>query len=333
MSRFAIVTAVFSSLLTAIVAPGAEPSAPAVHDALAAEQAGLAEVRYIPNDARSAQIIVANRSDRPLTLRLPTAFAGVPVLAQMGMGGMGGMGGGMGGMGGGMGGAPQATGGGAGRVGGGAGLCWIAREVYGPLDPRWVEFRTWMTVDAPRWLHDGYAAHGEIVADWIHDRPAARRLVRVGMDSVIDGPDGAVGGQFQVGPPPEADGAFVVPPGRRRTFRFATVCLEYGKPEPSARIPYKIVALESFSRDPRLPVVMAALAGGQVSQKTAQAAAWHIASGLSWDRLAAEMIDHAGGAPDEPYFAPAELAAAHGLVAEAERMAAAATEPKSLTDQ
>ncbi|MFM9025907.1 MAG: hypothetical protein ACKON7_11320, partial [Planctomycetaceae bacterium] len=255
--------------------------------------------------------------------------------AQMPMGGMGGMGQGgmgMGGMGmGGMGGGAQATGGGAGRAA--VGICWVAREVYGAFDPRWVEFRTWMTVDAPRWLRDGYAAHGEAVADWIHDRPAARRLVRVGMDSVIDGPDGSSGGQFQVGPLPEADGSFVVPAGRQRTFRFATVCLEYGKPEPSARMPYKLVALESFSHDPRLPVVMAALAAGQVSQKAAQAAAWHIASGLSWERLAAEMIDHAGGVPDEPYFAPAELVAAHGLVAEAERTAVPASEAASLTDR
>jgi len=104
------------------------------------------------------------------------------------------------------------------------------------------------------------------------------------------------------------------------------------KPEPTARIPYKLVTLEAFSPDPRLPVVMAALAGGLVSQKTAQAAAWHIASGRSWEQLAAEVIDRAGGAPDEPFFAPVELEAAHRLVAETERLTATA-QPKSLTDE
>lgn len=131
--------------------------------------------------------------------------------------------------------------------------------------------------------------------------------------------------------PAAADGSFIVHPGKQRVFRFATVCLEHGKPEPSPRMPYKLVTLESFSQDPRLPVVMAALAGGQVSQKAAQAAAWHIANGLSWERLAAEMIDHAGGDPDEPFFAARDLAAGRALVAEAERLAAKKPAPSLTT--
>ena len=61
-------------------------------DLFEAESRQLVSLRYIPNDAKSAQIIVTNRTKRPLTLRLPAAFAGIPILAQMGMGGMGGMG-------------------------------------------------------------------------------------------------------------------------------------------------------------------------------------------------------------------------------------------------
>ena len=81
---------------------GTRATAGAVTDVLEAEKNGLVNVRFIPNDSRSAQIIVTNRSRKPLTLRLPHAFAGVPVAAQMGGmgGGMGGMGGGMPGMGG-----------------------------------------------------------------------------------------------------------------------------------------------------------------------------------------------------------------------------------------
>ncbi|MFM9059474.1 MAG: hypothetical protein ACKOSQ_10185 [Planctomycetaceae bacterium] len=328
----AVVLAMASFLPCAASAADQAASPGGGQDVLGAEQAGLAEVRYIPNDSRSAQVIVTNRADRPLTLRLPAAFAGVPVLAQfMNNGGGNNNQAGFGA--GGIGAAPQSTGGGAqnagmgiggGAAGGGGNpFCWVAREVYGAHDPRWVEFRTWMTVDAPRWLRDGYVAHGEAFADWIHDRPVAKQIVRAGMDAAIAGHADAVGGgQFQVGPA-QADGSFVVQPGGRRVFRFATVCLEHGKPEPSPRVPYKLVALESFSKDPRLPVVMAALASGQVSQKTAQAAAWHLANGLSWEQLAAEMIDHAGGDPDEPFFGPTDLVAARGLVAEAERIAAA----------
>jgi hypothetical protein len=73
-------------------ANSASASVSGVPDLFEAEERQLVSLRYIPNDAKSAQIIVTNRTRRPLTLRLPAAFAGIPVLAQMG--GMGGMGGG-----------------------------------------------------------------------------------------------------------------------------------------------------------------------------------------------------------------------------------------------
>ncbi len=102
---------------------------------------------------------------------------------------------------------------------------------------------------------------------------------------------------------------------------------EYGKPEPNPRLPYRLVALGSFSSDPQLAFVMKAFGRGEVSQKVAQAVAWHLASGLSWQQLAAEMIDRAGGYPDEPYFAAAELIAAHKMV----QLAAERVGPKSVS--
>jgi hypothetical protein len=90
--------------------------------------------------------------------------------------------------------------------------------------------------------------------------------------------------------------------------------LEHGKPEPSPLRPYKLVELESYSDDPRLEQLMQSIGKGEISQKVAQAAAWHIANGLTWQQLAAEKIDHAGGDPDEPFFTPAELRAAFKVV-------------------
>ncbi|HMP79735.1 MAG TPA: hypothetical protein PKD54_09815, partial [Pirellulaceae bacterium] len=74
-----------------------------------AMEAGEVEVLVRAKDSTSANIIVTNKSDRPLAIEMPAAFAGVPVMRQAGLGGggaggMGGMNGGMGGMGGGMGG-------------------------------------------------------------------------------------------------------------------------------------------------------------------------------------------------------------------------------------
>jgi len=184
---------------------------------LDAEAQGLVVVKYIANNAQSAQIVVENKTKKPLTLQLPAAFAGVPVLAQMGMGGgMGGMGGGMGGMGGGM---------------------------------------------------------------------------------------GGMGG-----------GMFAIPPEKVKVIRVPTVCLEYGKPEPNQRMPYKLVEVTKVSENPQLSEVLQALGRGQISQKVAQAATWHLTDGLSWSQLASEKIDRAGGYPDERYFSPAELMAAYRVV-------------------
>ena len=104
-------------------------------------------------------------------------------------GGAGGAGGGAGGAGGGAGGAGGGAAGGAGGAGGGAGgqggFCWVAREVYGVHDPRWLLFRHWLHTEAPRWLHDLYASHGEAFAAWIHDKPVVKSALRTLMDQAI----------------------------------------------------------------------------------------------------------------------------------------------------
>ena len=67
----------------------------------AAKKAGLIDVMFIPRSSKSANIMMKNRTKRKLSVRMPEAFAGVPILGQMGGMGMGGggmgMGGGMGG--------------------------------------------------------------------------------------------------------------------------------------------------------------------------------------------------------------------------------------------
>jgi hypothetical protein len=72
-----------------------------------------------------------------------------------------------------------------GGMGGGNLFCWVAREVYGPHDPRWLVFRDWLTGEAPAWLHGLYGAHGEAFAAWIHDKPAVKGVLRVLMDRAV----------------------------------------------------------------------------------------------------------------------------------------------------
>ena len=89
-------------------------------------------------------------------------------------------------------------------------------------------------------------------------------------------------------------------------------------------MPYRLVAIDTVSHDPRLALVLGGLASGQISQKIAQAAAWHVSSGRTWEQLTAEVIDRAGGDPDVPVFSAAELVAAKRVVEIAARLSAAA---------
>jgi len=220
-------------------------------DLLEAERAGLVTVRYIANDSRSAQVIVTNRTKKPLTLRLPAAFVGVPVLAQMGAQ-QAGAGFGAGGIGA----QPQTVGGGGG-LGAGAG-----------------------------------------------------------------------GGGFGGG---QAGGAaFSIPPEKSRILKVRTVCLEHGKAEPQPRHAYRLDRFDSFSSDPALQGVLEALGRGEISSQAAQAAAWHLSSGLSWEQIANERIDHVID-EDEPFFTAAEILAAKQVVEVAKQAAASKNSARSIT--
>jgi len=107
---------------------------------------------------------------------------------------------------------------------------------------------------------------------------------------------------------------FSVPPEKTKVVKVATVCLEYGKREPSPRMAYRLAALESFSDDPALAVLLDSFGRGEIPPNVAQAAAWNISSGLPWPKLAAEVIDRPGGVPDQRLFTQAELFAARQVV-------------------
>lgn len=64
-------------------------------------------------------------------------------------------------------------------------LCWVAREVYGEDDPRWRKFRTWMLCHAPAWFQKLYIKFGPRFAEWIHDKPRIKSVIRRWMDARI----------------------------------------------------------------------------------------------------------------------------------------------------
>jgi len=76
---------------------------------------------------------------------------------------------------------------GVGSLGGTAGIfaCWVAREVYGADNPKWLEFREWMFTKASDNLRKFYLEYGERIAKSIRNKPKIKAIIRKWMDSKI----------------------------------------------------------------------------------------------------------------------------------------------------
>ena len=104
-------------------------------------------------------------------------------------------------------------------------------------------------------------------------------------------------------------GMFRIAPDRPTKLTVPCVCLEHGKLDPTPRMTYKVVPLNR-SPDPRLPLC-SLLGQGLVPQNTAQAAAWHMANGLSWDELAVKNRIESRYTGNVRFFSRLELQAAY----------------------
>jgi hypothetical protein len=63
--------------------------------------------------------------------------------------------------------------------------CWVAREVYGVENPKWLQFREWMLNDAPAWFRNLYIKFGERFAGFISNKPGLKLIIRKWMDTKI----------------------------------------------------------------------------------------------------------------------------------------------------
>jgi hypothetical protein len=116
------------------------------------------------------------------------------------------------------------------------------------------------------------------------------------------------------------NGLFNIPAEKVGELKVTCVCLEHGKAEPRAAVPYRLVPIGEVTSDPVVQALVATLSSTDRDQAAAQAAVWHLANGMSWVQLAAERIEHLAG-PSEPYFSAGNLAAAMKLVESAEAAA------------
>ncbi len=105
-------------------------------------------------------------------------------------------------------------------------------------------------------------------------------------------------------------GMFRVEADRPGKLQVEMVCLEYGKPDPNPRMKYTLVRLEQLNGDPKVIELCKLLAEGKVKQNIAQAAAWNISNGISWEALAKKNRRESQYTGNEKYFTQDELRAA-----------------------
>jgi hypothetical protein len=130
-------------------------------------------------------------------------------------------------------------------------------------------------------------------------------------------------------------GIFSVPSNKTVQLPLKTVCLAHGQPEPQPRMTYKLVPIEDFTSNTTLHEVLKLFVSGEADQQTAQAAAWHLASGMTWEQLKAKKIDHLGGLQSTPFFTAKQVKAAEELVERAKKRvdAAAAEKPETTREE
>jgi hypothetical protein len=211
-------------------------------DLFDAMKSGDIDVKFIAKNSREAQLLVKNKTDQPLTVKLPEAFAAVPVLAQAAVG-----------------------------AGGG------------------------------------------------NNKSYSKNSNNNNQNQGVGGGGGFGGGGIGGGGI-GGGGAFDVAPEKVAKIKLETVCLEHGKKEPTAIVPYEIRPIDTFTSDPKVQELCKLLGTGQLNQRAAQAAAWHLANHMTWEQLMDKKIHHLLGG-DEIYFSADDIRSAMQIADRAIKLA------------
>lgn len=222
-----------------------------------AAEAGLLEARLVPRNSTECRLLIANKSDRPLNVRLPEALAGVPVLAQ--------------------------------------------------------NFNDFPNFDGP------------------NESPNAPQRLGIGNPFGVEGsnsrsPFNAPGGRNGGNQPFFAP--FNIAPEKVAQLRLTSMCLDPGKPDPKPAMRYELRPLESVTEEPGVRELCAMVGRGELSQRAAQAAAWHLHNHLSWDELRAKRF-HVAFGQTHPYFTRRQLETAQQAAETALEQAGAAKKKRS----
>jgi hypothetical protein len=140
-------------------------------------------------------------------------------------------------------------------------------------------------------------------------------------------PAQAVGGPMSTGSSRGfGNGPFNIPPESVREIKIDAVCLEHGKPNPKNTMPYELVKLEEVCKEPAVESLLIRYGQGGLDRDVVQAAAWNLANGLSWDKLAA-MSEQVAINAERPIYTPQQLQAARQLTERAKKEVASRKKP------
>lgn len=247
-----------------------------------AMKSGDVEVRVVAKDPTKGNVLIRNTTKKRLSIKLPEAFATIPVAAQFGPAGglpsRGFPGGGFPG-----GGFP---GGGAGFPGG---------------------------VGLNGGLNNGMQG-------------GANQALGAGFQQGQNALNGGNGRGMGINGFP---GLFKVEPEKVGKLKMTSVCLEHGKPNPNSRIKYELLPLDTVVSDAVTREAVAMLARGEVDQQSAQAAAWHLANGLSWKELEKKVAARHINGRVQLLFTRDQIARAKQIVEEAGKRASQQQESRS----
>ena len=112
---------------------------------------------------------------------------------------------------------------------------------------------------------------------------------------VYGAPSGAPGGVNQPAGDPNAPLWWTLAAGQQMQIQVPCFCLEFGKPDPNRRIPYQMVELQDLNNRPAIQELLDRFSKGDLDQRIAQLAAWHIANGVSWQTLAQIKLPRSNG--------------------------------------
>ncbi len=101
---------------------------------------------------------------------------------------------------------------------------------------------------------------------------------------------GGFGGGGQGGGQQGGAGFFSIPAERTVRVPYVSACLNHGKPDPSARLEYKLVPVEEYTKDEVLAELIRMVGTGRGNQHSAQAAIWTRTDNMSWQQLEAKNV-------------------------------------------